>query len=126
MIPSLCRNCWRNLNEKIRETGREGGRERGREGEREGGKEVGKEEVSVRAILSHRLTPNKARNSVHPATCREKQTVAKKNWGTDVYLVPKIQKHSYLELKILGQSYLEQNNTRTQLFRAKQYWGTAI
>ena len=111
---------------KIRERGREGGRERGREGEREGGKEVGKEEGSVRAILSHRLTPHKARNSVHQATCREKQTIAKQNWGTDVYLVPKILRHSYLELKILGQSYLEQNNTRAQLFRAKQYWGTSI
>ena len=105
--------------EKIRERGREGGRERGREGDREGGKEVGKEEGSVRAILSHRLTPNKAMNSVHQAICREKQNIAKQNWGTDVYLVPKILKHSYLELKILGQTYLEQNNTRTQLFRAK-------
>ena len=57
--------------EKIRERGREGGRESGREGEREGRKEVGKEEGSVRAILSHRLTPNKARNSVHQAICTE-------------------------------------------------------
>ena len=42
----------------------------------------------------------------------------------------------YLVLKTLGQSYLEQNNTGvqlfsakntgTQLFRTKQYWGTAI
>ena len=86
MIPSLCRNCWRNLNEKIRETGREGGRERGREGEREGGKEEGKEEGSVRAILSHRLTPNKARNSVHQATCREKQAVATKKTGAQMYI----------------------------------------
>ena len=77
-----------------------------------------------------------ARNSVHQATCRAKQAIAKQYWGTDIYLVP----------KILGHSYLEQNNTRAQLFRAKntrvqlfsakntgaqlfrtkQYWDTAI
>ena len=42
----------------------------GREGEREGGR--------VKAILSQRLPPNRARNSVHQATCRAKQATAQK------------------------------------------------
>ena len=56
---------------------REGGTEGGREGGREGGKEVGKEERCVRAIFSQRLIPNRARISVHQATCRAKQAIAK-------------------------------------------------
>ena len=77
-------------------------------------------EGSVRAIFSQRLTPNRARNSVHQTRCRAKQAIAKQYWVTDIYLVPKILRHTYLELKILGHSFLEQNNTRVQLFRAKQ------
>ena len=69
---------------------REGGRDRGREGGREGGKEVGKEERSVKAIFSQRLTRNRARKSLHQATCRAKQAIAKQYWVTDIYLVPKI------------------------------------
>ena len=43
---------------------------------------VGKEEGIVRAILSQRLHPNRARNSVHQATCRAKQAIAKQFLGT--------------------------------------------
>ena len=45
---------------------------------------VGKEEGIVRAILSQRLQPNRARNSVHQATCTAKQAIAKQYWGTDI------------------------------------------
>ena len=64
---------------------REGGTEGGREGGRERGKEVGKEESSVRAIFSQRLTPNRARNSVHQATCRAKQAIDN-NTGSQIYI----------------------------------------
>ena len=73
--------------------------DRGRErGERvEGGREGGKH--NPKTILSQKLTPNSARNSVHQATCRAKLFIA----------------------KILRHSYLAAKNTRAQLFRARKY-----
>ena len=108
MIPSHCRNCWRNLQWKI-----QGGREKGR----------------VKAIFSQRLPPNRARNSVHQATCRAKKAIAEKVLGHS-YLVPKNTGAQLFRAKntgaqlfkgktILGHSYLEAKNTGAQLFRAK-------
>ena len=56
--------------------------------------------MSIKAILSQRLLPNRARKSVHQGTCRAKQAIVK---------------------KVLGHSYLEQKNTGAQLFRVKTY-----
>ena len=45
------------------------------DGVREGGRERG--------------PPNRARNSVHQATCRAKQAIAEQYWGMNIYLVVK-------------------------------------
>ena len=74
LFPLLCRH--------IRRLPR--GREGGREGEREGGREEGR----IKAIISQRLPPNRARNSVQQATGGQSKLYQKQTLG-----------HGYLEQK---------------------------
>ena len=66
MIPSHCRNCWRNL--QFKNKGR-------KEGRREGG---------LKEYFHRGYHQNRARNGVHQATCRAKQVIAKKSAGAQL------------------------------------------
>ena len=97
-------------------------KKKGREGGREGEGWAGR---SIKAILSQRLPPNRARKSVHQGTCRATQAIVKKSTRAQLFE----QKNTGTQLfraKHTGTQLFRAKKTGTQLFRGKTYWSTAI